>query len=383
MKKHSGSDGKSSLSRRSFGKLAIVGAGAGAAVASTGCAPAGQELSDISGEDDFVPQPPENLQVLPTACDYCIVGCGYEVYKWPVGEGSERSDTGLSLADRWIGTNMHTVVQIDGVPHNVVVLPDKTDTVNRAGDHSTRGGTLAQKLYSEDRATRDRLKRPQLHVEGEFHDISWDDALNLVAELSRHAIDQYGELAWAMKMFSYQYYENTYALSKLALTGVGTPAWVTHDKPAQTSDTPGLSDAGIDAFNASYQDWKDAEVIFVSGVSLYDAKTILFLDWIKPGGAKLIVVNPRKDVTASYAEKFGGMHLQLIPGTDTVLGGVDPSDIDVIASVDTGIGGNDQITTGGGTDIIIGGDDNDVITAGDGRNIVLGDSGIITASTAD
>ena len=37
------------------------------------------------------------------------------------------------------------------------------------------------------------------------------------------------------------------------------------------------------------------------------------------GGATLIVVNPRRDYTASYAESRGGLHLQLTPGTDTVL----------------------------------------------------------------
>ncbi|MBQ10081.1 MAG: hypothetical protein CMJ45_00825, partial [Planctomyces sp.] len=37
------------------------------------------------------------------------------------------------------------------------------------------------------------------------------------------------------------------------------------------------------------------------------------------GGARLIVVNPRRDYTAAFAESRGGLHLQLIPGTDTVL----------------------------------------------------------------
>ena len=315
MKKRADKQGKTSLSRRSFGKLAVLGAGASAAVASTGCSSEG----GLVQEGDCVPQPPATLQALPTACDYCIVGCAYEIYKWPVGEDAViDAPTDLSL-ERWIGTNMHTVVQIDGAPHNVVVLPHSGQTVNKFGNHSTRGGTLAQKLYSEDRDTRDRLKQPMLRVDGELHEISWDDALQLAADLSRHAIDNHGEASWAMKMFSYQYYENTYALTKLALDAVDTPAWTVHDKPSETSDTPGLSDAGINAYNASYQDWYDSEVIFVSGVSLYDAKTILFLDWIKPGGAKLIVVNPRKDVTAAYAEKWGGLHLQLIPGTDTVL----------------------------------------------------------------
>ena len=95
-----------------------------------------------------------------------------------------------------------------------------------------------------------------------------------------------------MKTYSYNYYENTYALTKLALDAIGTPCWAPHDKPAAGADTPGLSDAGINAFSAAYEDWKQAEVIYVSGVSLYETKTIMFQEWVHPGGAKLIVVNP-------------------------------------------------------------------------------------------
>ncbi|MEE8453284.1 MAG: hypothetical protein V3R90_00725, partial [Limibaculum sp.] len=31
-----------------------------------------------------VPLPPKDADVLSTACDYCIVACGYKVYRWPV-----------------------------------------------------------------------------------------------------------------------------------------------------------------------------------------------------------------------------------------------------------------------------------------------------------
>lgn len=132
--------------------------------------------------------------------------------------------------------------------------------------------------------------------------MTWDDAIDLVADLSRYVLDKHGELAWGMKTYSYNYYENTYALTKLALVAVETPCWAPHDKPAAGSDTPGLSDAGINAYSASYEDWKAAEVIFVSGVSLYETKSILFQEWVHTGGAKLVVVNPRRDYTAAYAE---------------------------------------------------------------------------------
>ncbi len=36
-----------------------------------------------------VPLPPKSAEVITTACDYCIVACGYKVYRWPVAGGHD------------------------------------------------------------------------------------------------------------------------------------------------------------------------------------------------------------------------------------------------------------------------------------------------------
>src|SRR5207248_2954821 len=61
---------------------------------------------------------------------------------------------------------------------------------------------------------------------------------------------------------------------------------------------------------------------------------------------------------------------------------LDPSDIDRIWSLTSGVGGSDTITIGAGDDIVIGGAADDTIAAGEGRNLVFGDSGQISASAA-
>ncbi len=298
--------------RRRFTKQ--VGAAAGLSSASCLAEPWTPEPPEADPTE--VPQPPAHAKVVPTACDYCSVGCAYEAVIWPEDKGGEAGDA----EGRWFSPNMHTVVTIGGEKHNVVVRPDAaTRAVNLGGDHSARGGTLAQKLYREDRPTKERLKRPQLRLDGRLVDITWPEALELVARTSNHVIANHGAPAWGMKQFSYQYYENTYALTKLALGAIGTPNWTLHDKPAAAPDTPGLKVAGINAFSASYEDWAEADVLVVSGVSLYDAKSVLFTQWVQRGGAKLVVINPRRDLTAAYAEAKGGLHLQLRPGTDTAL----------------------------------------------------------------
>ncbi|KAF0141895.1 MAG: aoxB [Rhodospirillaceae bacterium] len=67
-------------------------------------------------------------------------------------------------------------------------------------------------------------------------------------------------------MYSYQYFENTYAITKIAMTSIGTPAVVPHDKRSNTDDATGLDDAGIDSFAASYEDWGTCKVAFLSGI---------------------------------------------------------------------------------------------------------------------
>lgn len=43
-------------------------------------------MSSIYHGEDRVPVPPADAERFTTVCSYCIVGCGYKVYKWPLGK---------------------------------------------------------------------------------------------------------------------------------------------------------------------------------------------------------------------------------------------------------------------------------------------------------
>lgn len=229
-----------------------------------------------------VPPPPADAEVKTTACDYRVVGRGDKAYIWPLGEegGLKAPENALgvdfpvgALSGKWVSPQMHTVVLVDGVMSNVIVMPDgDSDVVNPGGDHSVRGGTLDQKLYSPGKPTADRLRMPMPRTRGALQPIAWSVAIPLVARLSQYVLDEFDETARAMKTYSYEYQENTYALTKFALGAIGTPAFAFHDKPNAGPDTPGLSDAGLNSFNASYEDWKNSEVIFMEGVEPYETK---------------------------------------------------------------------------------------------------------------
>jgi arsenite oxidase large subunit len=286
---------------------------------------------DFSASDipvDEVLIPPPTAKVFPTACDYCIVGCGYKAYVWPLDQkgGSKADENALrasfpvaAASGKWVSPNMKNVVRLNGALHHVVVLPDGETAVNRTGNHSIRGGALGLKVFNPKTPTGDRLQSPLLRVRNMLQPIGWDDALAIVAELSKHVLAQYGELGWGLKMYSYQFWENTYAITKLAYGAIKTPCGAEHDKPTAMNDAVGVDDSGVDGFSAAYEDWAAADVIYMSGVDPYENQTILFTEWIVPGGAKIVFVNPRKSPTAAYAERTGGLHLQVWPGTDSVL----------------------------------------------------------------
>jgi arsenite oxidase large subunit len=282
---------------------------------------------------DMVPLPPPDAEVFTTACDYCVVACGYKVYRWPVGKmgGARAHQNALGmdfplapLKGGWISPNQHNVVSVNGKPHHVVVIADHdTRVVNVGGDHSIRGGTIAKKCYNPTTDTADRLKYPLLRVDGELQRISWDDVLDIMVAVSKHILRKHGKEAWALKCYSYQFWENTYAITKLALRHIRTAAFAVHDQPTgHGSDTPGLSDAGLDPFAAAYEDWMSADALFMSGSDPFESKTIIFNEWIMKGiqrGMKVISVVPRKTAGVAYGERNGGLYLEIIPGTDAVL----------------------------------------------------------------
>ena len=283
---------------------------------------------------DKVPLPPKNAEILTTCCDYCVMACGYKVYRWPVGaaDGGPKKDNNAigrnfplqPLEGGWVGPNQYTTALHKGRLHNIVVIPDPDATVvNPKGAHSIRGGCIAQKVYNPQKPTQDRLKHPMIRVNDILMPVTWDFALDIFAEVSKHVIRKHGEHAWAMKYYSYQYFENTYALTKLALKSINTPAISQHDHPSMVNSVPGWVDVGYDIFGASHEDFKLAECLIISGTDPFETKTVLWNTWILDGirgsGTKVIMINPRRSSGVAFVEKNGGLHIDLNPGTDTVV----------------------------------------------------------------
>ncbi|RRJ85031.1 molybdopterin-dependent oxidoreductase [Aestuariirhabdus litorea] len=285
---------------------------------------------------DHAPLPPTSAEVLTTACDYCVVACGYKVYRWPLvarNGGPAAADNAFGVdfptgpLQQWVAPGQHNVVMHKGVPHNVVVVPDReTRAVNINGDSSVRGGLIAQKCYNPATPTRDRLMTPLVRIYGQLQPVPWEFALDIAAAVAKHVIATHGANAYGVKTYSYQYIENTYAITKYARRHVNTANFTFHDTPSDVTSTPGFRDAGFDNFGPSYEDWGGADTLMVCGTDPYETKTVIFTQYIMPAiqrGMKVIMLNPRETAGVAYVKKMGGLHIDLLPGSDNlVLGAI-------------------------------------------------------------
>ncbi|MDR4496053.1 MAG: arsenate reductase (azurin) large subunit [Nitrospirales bacterium] len=314
-------------------------------------------MSMISHGEDRVPIPPADAQHYSTVCSYCIVGCGYKVYKWPLGkEGGPKPHQNALNADfskqqpqrsgNWISSAMHNVItERNGTRFNIVVLPDRNCAVNK-GNHSVRGGTHGDVLYAPDRPTADRLTSPFLYRGGHQLPTTWEEALTFGARIIKACLDTWGPDSIAMKCFDHGGggggFENNWAVGKFFFTGIGTQMASIHNRPAYNSEVFAAGDAGLASLPASYMDAQLADTIVLIGANSYETQSIYFLEHMVPNlsgetlafknatlpgeshaPAKIIIIDPRRTATVAVAEAVAGkanvLHLQINNGTDIAL----------------------------------------------------------------
>lgn len=288
-------------------------------------------MSTSPRSTDAVPLPPPDAEVRTMSCQYCIVGCGYKSYVWPTAAPDGTPDAAGNalgadyptgpLSGQWVAPSMYNVIRrADGKDYNVVLLPDHECVVNR-GDYSPRGGSNARGIWSPYGPTYDRLAFPLVKVAGAQQPIAWEAAIEIMAATIGYAKEQWGGPAMAIRFYAYQYYENTYPITKFYFGDIGTPNGAIHNRASMGGETTALSDIGLETWGTAYEDGTEAETVVAWGANLYECQDVYFAEHIVPGQAPLVVVDPRKTFTAVYADSVGGVHLQLVPGTDVVLAG--------------------------------------------------------------
>ncbi|MBK1724648.1 arsenate reductase (azurin) large subunit [Thiocystis violacea] len=305
---------------------------------------------------DRIPLPPPDAQRTNMTCHFCIVGCGYQVYKWPEnregGRAPDENALGLDFRKQLPALGiimtppMHNVVtDRDGSRHHIMILPDKECVVNQ-GLSSTRGGQMASVMFTGEGPSRQRLYYPMLFTGDDWVETNWDQALQVYAGVTKRILDANGPDQIAFDAFDHGGagggFENTWGSGKLMFSALQTPLVRIHNRPAYNSECHATRDMGIGELNNSYEDSELADTLFYIGANGYETQTNYFLahalpnmtgknlekkkQWF-PGEsvapAKVIFVDPRRSLTISVAEHLAGkdnvLHLAIAPGTDTAL----------------------------------------------------------------
>jgi arsenite oxidase large subunit len=308
-------------------------------------------------EIDRLPIIPPDAEERNVVCHFCIVGCGYKAYTWDInkqgGTAPDQNKFGVDLSQQqppeteaWYSPAMYNIVRQNGREVHLVIKPDKDCVVN-SGLGSIRGARLAEESFSRVTFSQQRrLTDPLVWRYGQMLPTSWDDAVELVAEVTKQVIDEMGEDGVIVSAYDHGGagggYENTWATGKLYFESMKIKNIRIHNRPAYNSEVHATRDMGVGELNNAYEDAELADTIVAIGTNALETQTNYFLNhWVPnmrgismdkkqaemPGEphapCRVVIVDPRRTVTVNACEaelgKEGVLHLAINSGTDLAL----------------------------------------------------------------
>ncbi|MEJ8848469.1 molybdopterin-dependent oxidoreductase, partial [Variovorax rhizosphaerae] len=205
---------------------------------------------------------------------------------------------------------------------------DQITGVRGDPDHPANFGRLCSKgstlhLTASAEVTRQtRLLQPMQRFERSAapQPVTWNAALDTAADKFASIIREHGPDAVGFYVSGQLLTEDYYVFNKLAKGLVGTNNIDTNSRLCMSSAVAGYKKTlGADSPPACYDDFKDAQCLFIVGSNTAWAHPILFRrieDAKRANPAmKIIVADPRRTDTAEIADLF----LPIQPGTDVML----------------------------------------------------------------
>lgn len=223
-----------------------------------------------------------------------------------------------------MATQVKSVCPYCGVGCGIVMEVEHQRVIKVYGDkqHPTNFGRLCTKGNTCIQAIADSGRLEHAYVRPargqESIRTGMEAAIKETARRLRGILDTHGPEAIALYVSGQMSIESQYLANKLVKGYLGSNNIESNSRLCMASAGSGYKlSLGADGPPGSYQDFDQADVFFVIGANMADCHPILFLrmmDKIK-AGAKLIVVDPRRNATADKADLF----MQIKPGTDLAL----------------------------------------------------------------
>src|SRR5262252_4429116 len=211
-----------------------------------------------------------------------------------------------------------------GVGCGLIVRGDGARGATVAGDPShpanfaricSKGSALGETLGEEGRLLHPMLRRP----DGTLERISWDSALDRVADGLGKIVARHGPDAVAFYLSGQLLTEDYYAANKLMKGFIGSANVDTNSRLCMASSVAGHRRAfGADTVPGVYADLDEADLIVLVGSNAAWCHPVLFQRMLLNKGlrrARVVVIDPRRTATAEEADLF----LPIAPGGDTAL----------------------------------------------------------------
>ena len=193
-----------------------------------------------------------------------------------------------------------------------------------AGDprHPANLGRLCSKgtALGETLGLENRLLRPMLReADGNLAPVTWESALDRVANGFAQTIAQHGPDAIAFYLSGQLLTEDYYVANKLMKGFIGSPNVDTNSRLCMASSVAGHRRAfGADTVPGVYEDLDIADLIILVGSNAAWCHPVLYQRIVAnkhSRGSRIVVIDPRRTATAEDADLF----LPIAPGMDSVL----------------------------------------------------------------
>jgi formate dehydrogenase major subunit len=222
----------------------------------------------------------EEVDVTDTTCEYCAVGCRFDVY----------SKDGEVLGTR---------------PN-----PEKAP-VN--GISTCVKGKFVHGYATDD----DRLTQPLVKEDGEFREASWDEALDRVVEGLGGISEEHGSDALGLVASSKATNEDNYVMQRFAREVIGTNNIDNCNRLCHSSTVSGLSSTlGFGAASIGTEALEETDCYLLTGSNTTEAHPVFatkIKQNVKENDADLLVFDPRKTQIGELADQYS----RIEPGYDT------------------------------------------------------------------
>ncbi|MCP4221458.1 MAG: molybdopterin-dependent oxidoreductase [bacterium] len=222
-----------------------------------------------------------------------------------------------ALVDKWVkglcrfcGTGCGVYMGIkDG---KAVAIKGNPEAKTNYGYLCVKGFLGYKSMYHKD-----RIKYPMIRKGGKFKKVSWDKALDYVADKFKSLQKKYGSDAVAYYGSGQCTTEESYTFNKLWKGGFRSNMVEGNPRLCMASAVGGyISTFGTDEPSGSYADIEHSRCIFIVGSNMSENHPILFKRVMRHKlnnpDVKVIVCDPRKTDTSKIADLW----LPCVPGTD-------------------------------------------------------------------